>query len=250
MARAAGQPLPAGFFAGEPPNRFSFDIVLPLRVRVSSSLGRAAMSFGKRNAGHHQNDPAPVVRYRDVTLPPAGRSAALSRMLVLAVVGLVAFGGLSALLAGLLGWGRAEPVQVDAALIDGSSHPSVDQGRVVDMCTQHGFMAATRGAPGREAERAKVEQACACAIEATAAELSPLQMSMLYVDYRTRLRATLADIDRTGERFDVGAVPRLEMREGAAVALVAADRYEGHWRAARDRVAEQARRCQGLRRSP
>lgn len=201
------------------------------------------MSFGKRNTDRHGEGAQGAPVFRDLSVPIQVDTARISRLLVFAVGGIVLLGAISTVAMHGLPWGTREPFQVEASLVDGSANAATSISSVVQMCTEERALAASAGDGAGDEARTRAAKSCRCAIEAAASQLTPLQMQMLYIDQRTRLRATMARIDRTGETFAVGAVPRVEIREGAAVALVTADSYEAHWREANGVMAQQTARC-------
>lgn len=204
------------------------------------------MAFGKRKIGKGHVEPshvgglyghqAPAIAAATIDTP------AISRLLVISVAGVVMLASISALF--FIYPNRGEPIEVEASLIDGSTLASSAHDRVVQMCTEEGMLTATRGAEAGDEAAARVARACECTVRGLVGQLSPLQMQMVYVDYRTKLRATLAAIDRTGERIATSEMPKLEARDGAPLALVTTASYQAHWREARGLVAQQAARCQ------
>ncbi len=205
------------------------------------------MSFGKRRSDRSTSEPSDLHDYHSPASPAAFvparmDTAGLSRLLVISVAGVVMLAAVSALF--FIQPGRGDPVEVEAALIDGSQVSTASQGRVVQMCIEQGLLAATRGVEPGDEQRPRIARACECTVGAVVGLLSPLQMQMLYVDYRTKLRATIAEIDRTGESVSTSIMPKLESREGAPVALVTAASFATHWREARSTVSQYAARCQ------
>jgi len=205
------------------------------------------MSFGKRRSGRESDAPTGTPGLHTPVDPASFRAAGLdtagiSRLLVISVAGIVMLASISALL--VIQPGRGEPIEVEAALIDGSQPASAAQGRVVQMCVEQAMLTATRGEDPGDDQRPRITKTCECTVEAVVSQLSPLQMQMLYVDYRTLMRVKIAEIDRTGESISKFAMPKIESREGAPVALITAASYAAHWREARGLVSQNAARCQ------
>lgn len=201
------------------------------------------MSFGKRQPGKEPAKPAPFIDYGEIGQASGGASVQLSQLMVIAVVAVVAAAALMSLGYALFGSSRGEAVQVEAHLVDGSAVSPSAQARLVAVCIEHGLLKLSGGEGPTEAQRESISRGCTCTFTEIASKLSPLQTQMLYVDQRTRLRATMAQMDRTGERITVGGIPKLEAADNAAIALVASDRYDAHWREARDLSETQAARC-------
>ena len=204
------------------------------------------MSFGKRNIDKHLAEPIQGEHLEPSAVSPWAHAktcdpATLSRLLVISVAGVVMLAGISALF--FIQPGRGEPIEVEAALIDGTQVSASSQGRVVGMCIEQGLIAATRGVEPGDELRPKLARACECTVSGVVGQLSPLQMQMVFVDYRTALRATLAEIDRTGESVTTGQMPKLDAGDGVPTALVAAASFQSRWREARGLVSQQSARC-------
>lgn len=204
------------------------------------------MAFGKRKIGKGPEAPSHLGGFSEHAAPAIAAATidtpAISRLLVISVAGVVMLASISALF--FIYPNRGEPIEVEASLIDGSTLSSSAHDRVVQMCAQEGQLTAAHGGETGDAAGARVTRACECTLRGVVGQLSPLQMQMIYVDYRTKLRATLAAIDRTGERIPTSEMPKLEARDGAPLALVTTASYQAHWREARGLLAQQAARCQ------
>lgn len=204
------------------------------------------MAFGKRKIGKGPEQAPHPDGFLQPSAPAIGTdridTPAISRLLVISVAGIVMLAGVSALV--FIHPDRGEPVEVEASLIDGSTLAASAHDRVVQMCAEQGLLAATRGGATADDMGTRVMRTCECTIGGVIGQFSPLQMQMVYVDFRTKLRATLATIDRTGERITTGGMPRLEARDGAPIALMTAASYHAHWQEARGLVAQQTARCQ------
>lgn len=111
------------------------------------------------------------------------------------------------------------------------------------LCVEHNLLLSLHGDGSDEDRRSKAAKTCECTFGEIAEQLTPLQMLMLASDQRARLRATMAEIDRTGERIAVGNLPMFDVAEGTAVALVTSERYRAYWREARDLASRQVARC-------
>ncbi len=204
------------------------------------------MSFGKRKLGKADDGLSPINSIYEHPSPAIRSSrpdtTSISRLLVILVAGIVMLAGISALF--FIHPGRNETIEVEASLIDGSMFSASAQGLVVQMCVEEGMLTATRGEHAGDDQKPRVARICECTVGGVVGQLSPLQMRMLYVDYRTKLRATLAAIDRTGEHISTGAMPKLDARDGAPIALVTAASFQSHWREARGLLSQQSARCQ------
>jgi hypothetical protein len=204
------------------------------------------MAFGKRNIDKQLEEPSHGEHVDPSQISPWAQPrtwdpATLSRLLVISVAGVVMLAGISALF--FIQPGRGEPIEVEAELIDGTQVSASSQGRVTDMCIDQALMIATRGSEPSEDQRPRIARACGCTVSGVVDQLSPLQMQMVFVDYRTTLRATLAEIDRTGESVVAGGMPKLNARDGVPTALVAAASFQSQWREARGLVSQQSARC-------
>lgn len=202
------------------------------------------MSFGKRNIDKRPPGPSPFIELESAAAAPARHQPIrIPRLMVFVVGTTVILAALSALSLNLFNGSRSEMIQVEAALIDGSPATSSARSQLVGLCVEQNMLLSSGGDISDDDKRTKAAKTCQCTFGDIADQLTPLQVQMLTVDQRARLRATMAELDRTGERVFIASVPRFDAAEGAPIALVAADRYQAHWREARDLASRQTARC-------
>lgn len=201
------------------------------------------MSFGKRNIDKRPPGPAPFEVQTSAIAPSRDLPIRIPRLMVFVVGMTVALAAISALSMDVFNSSRSEMVQVEAAWIDGTPATLSTRAQLVGLCVEQSMLTATALDGIDNDKRAKAAKGCECAFGELADQLTPLQVHMLTHDQRARLRASMAELDRTGERIAVGTLPRLEPRESAAMAVVSAERYQQYWREARDAASRQSMRC-------
>lgn len=202
------------------------------------------MSFGKRNIDKRPPGHEALHSAADAATYPARLQPIRIPRLMVFVVGMtVVLAAVSALSMNLLNPSRYEMVQVEAGLIDGTPATVSARSQLVGLCVEQQMLLSTRADVSDDEKNARANRTCACTFGDITDQLTPLQVRMLTSDQRARLRATMAEIDRTGERIAVGSLPKFDIADGAAVALVTADRYQAYWREARDLANRQAARC-------
>lgn len=202
------------------------------------------MSFGKRTSGRGAQEHPELEPYPLAAPSPLVETPGFNRLIVLSLAAVVLLAALWAVIGSLRQSAANQPIQVEASLVDGSPLSASAHARTIEMCVENNLFAQTRGETSGDEHRPRFAQSCTCAIDGASSQLTPLQMQMLYIDQRTRVRAALARIDRTGERFAVGATPLVEIADGAPAVVMTTHSYEKLWSEARSLFEQQTARCQ------